>query len=467
MKEQLSKINDHLQYGKVANPKFTLYAFHLHYNLAQGTRNPVKHPNHLWLKCQELGKQLGIPKLEGLLKLIEENSQKSSRDGEILSQRFLNFTAIEHKIHLHLRGEVVPLRIHDTYAVDLTLRYSEPEVQFADLRGLNHDNYLLPSQIDASLGQTLVLFAQPLSDIQDAQAFADACVTALLSAETVDQLQVSYQSRGKLLGSPIFEYNNDAESPKEQCHILIWLNTNPKTTQLEDEGAYYYPLINLLNCRSKIIYARSEAIWCYQQARVVYSDLESKVKEFNAQKNQSVASKFEKFNEWLNEISEISFNYARYLRDLQLHKTTIQTNSKNYRLYLEKLNKIYVEEDNLEFWSSFLELAENTFVEQMSTDLSYLTPGQNLFDQLINTIRGTVEIEQAKRDRSLEQTIQVLGVGLGAGAIVSSVVATHIDKPFAPISSHKPFHPMVSSLFWSVLAVLFFGWLAWLRTQRK
>ncbi len=91
----------------------------------------------------------------------------------------------------------------------------------------------------------------------------------------------------------------------------------------------------------------------------------------------------------------------------------------------------------------------------------------SLLEQTIAAIRGIVEIEQTERDRSLEQTIQVLGVGLGAGAIVSGVVATHIDKPFSPLSLHKPFHPLVSSLFWSLLAVLFFGGLTWLWSQRR
>ena len=469
MTEKLSKINDYLQSGKVANPKLTLYAFHLRFNLAQGFKTPLKDANNLWLKCQEIGKKLGIPKLESLPEIIEkENFQASNINGQILPQGILPFTAIEHKAHRHLRGEVNPLQIHDTYALDLTLRYSEPEVQIADLSGLNPNKCLLPSNIKASLGQSLVLFAQPLGDIQDEQAFADACVMALLSVETVNKLPIYCQSQGKLLGSPIYEYNNDADSPQEQCHILIWLNTNSQTAQQEEKGDYYYPLIDLLNSRSKIIYARSQAIWCYQQARKEYRKLECKAILFDRLKRKHIDLQLKLFNKWLNKIQKISFNYARHLRDLQLHKTTIKTNSKNYRLYLDKLNKICIESDDLEFLSNFLELAEDTFVEQINTDLAYLTPGKNFFDQMVNTIRGIVEIEQAKRDRSLERTIQVLGIAFGGGAIVSGVVTQHIDKPFAPtIDFNSPVHPLVSSLLWSVLATVVFGLLAWWVTQPK
>ena len=459
---------DYLSTGKVAYPKLTLYAFHLKHSLAQKPKTPVKNANHLWLKCQQLGKQLRVPKLETLPELIEKaNSQKTSITGEILPERILPFTAIEHKKNLHLSGEVNPLEIHDTYALDLTLRYPHPEIQLTDLRGLNPDDCLLSKNINASLGQTLVFFAQPVGKIDNDQAFADACVAALLSQKTVRKLKIYCQHQGQLFGSPIFEYNNNADSPEEQCHLLIWLNTHSLTTELENKGEYYYPLIDLLLCRSKIIYARSEAMWCNEQARSVYSDLEKYQQEFKEQKNNPIDLKFDKFNQWLNEIPEISFNYARYLRDLELHKTTIQTNSKNYHLYLEKLNKICIESDNLEFLSNFLELAEDTFVEQINTNLAYLIPGQNFFDQMIGTIRGIVEIEQAKRDRSLERTIQVLGIAFGGGAIVSGVVTQHIDKPFAPINFNYPVHPLVLSLLWSVLATVVFGLLALWVTQPK
>ncbi|MBD2441661.1 hypothetical protein H6G25_00175 [Dolichospermum sp. FACHB-1091] len=45
-----------------------------------------------------------------------------------------------------------------------------------------------------------------------------------------------------------------------------------------------------------------------------------------------------------------------------------------------------------------------------------------MLDQAVNSIRGIVEIEQAKSDRSLERTVQVLGIGFGGGSIVSVVI---------------------------------------------
>ena len=100
---------------------------------------------------------------------------------------------------------------------------------------------------------------------------------SLISEDKFKELKLDCKKQGKLLNSSIFEYNNNIDIPKKQCHILIWLNTNPRTNYLEDTGEYYYPLINLLNCRSKIIYARYQAIYCNKKARKEYSELEEKV----------------------------------------------------------------------------------------------------------------------------------------------------------------------------------------------
>ncbi|MEM7581070.1 MAG: hypothetical protein AAF316_14735 [Cyanobacteria bacterium P01_A01_bin.80] len=447
--------------AKVANPKLTLYAFHLYKNLANNSAS-IENTNHLWITFQQIGKKLGIPKLENLP--IPKNQEISNED-------FIKFTAIPHQNNLHLSGEINRLLIHDTYAVDLTFRYPHPEVELTNLKGLNQDNCLLPININASLEQTLVFFAQPVGNIYSAKAFADACVKALISEDTFNNLNLSCQSQGKLLNSPIFSYNNDADSPQEQCHILIWLNKSKETTDLEDSGEYYYPLIDLLNCRHKIIYARSQSRYCYQKAREKYSKLEGRVNLFNNLKDKPADSKLKEFNQWLNEIPAISFEYSRYLRDLQLHKATIQTNVKNYKLYLDQITRL-CKQDNLEFLSDFAELAEDTFVEQINTDLAYLTPGQSLFEQLIQSIRGIVEIEQTKRDRSLEKTLQIWGIGLGGGAIFSGVVVQHIDKINQPVDWHlslsKPPHPFYASLFLSLfIGIPLFLGIGWLIARRK
>ena len=458
---------------KVANPKLTLYAFHLRNNLSQGEEEPVEDANHLWEQCQQLGKTLHVPRLESLLERLQDSNGKigitSSQDNpesnylELLQpERLLSFSAISNGSSLQLRGEVYPLQIHDTYAVDITLRYPYPHVEIEQLAGLNPQGCLRIAHSNSLLGQTLVLFAQPEGNLNDIPAFTDKCLTAILPESDRQNYRLSAQ--GKFLGSPIVEYKNNQENPAQPSHILIWLNCHPQTEPLEAAGNYYQPLINLLCCRHKILYAYSESQWCNQQARKLYRQLDGKVKGLQ-QLPSEPTKRLKQLKEWLTTLSQTAFDYANHLRDLELHRSSIETNHENYQFWLNQLKVVSLEkEDNLELWQQFI---NRKFIEQINTDLSYLLPSQQLFQQMIDIIRGIVETEQAERDRSLEKTIQIIGVGLGAGAIVSGVVTQHIDKPFAPISLNNPPHPLVLALFWSVLATLGFGVLAWLWTKRK
>lgn len=58
-----------------------------------------------------------------------------------------------------------------------------------------------------------------------------------------------------------------------------------------------------------------------------------------------------------------------------------------------------------------------------------------------------------------EKTIQVVGVGLGAGAPASGVITEHIDKinqPLATISPNNPPHPFYASLSLSYFGYVIF-----------
>lgn len=103
--------------------------------------------------------------------------------------------------------------------------------------------------------------------------------------------------------------------------------------------------------------------------------------------------------------------------------------------------------------------ARSIFIEQIEVDLEYLIPGQELFSELINTIRGLVEIEQTECDRSLEHTIQILGAGLGAGGIVASAVSGHIERGFLVKNDQHQYmlNPGISALFWSLLVFVVVG----------
>lgn len=127
-----------------------------------------------------------------------------------------------------------------------------------------------------------------------------------------------------------------------------------------------------------------------------------------------------------------TFKYSYYLRDLKIHSNTIEANAKNYRYWLENLYKISLSTDNLEIWQQFLKHTQDTLIEQIQVDLAYLDPARQLFEEMIATIRGIVEIEQAesarirdarekRRDFELQLVVAAIGSGLAVSGITSQV----------------------------------------------
>ncbi|MGH7998971.1 MAG: hypothetical protein ACREPR_05975, partial [Brasilonema sp.] len=151
------------------------------------------------------------------------------------------------------------------------------------------------------------------------------------------------------------------------------------------------------------------------------------------------------------------------------HQTSINTNITNYKTCLDEITTIGGG-NSPQFWQNLLNKDCKNFQAQIQTDINYLSPAQELFGQIVDTIRGIVETQQAESERSLERTIQVLGIGFGGGAIISGVVVQHIDKvnqPLTAISPNNPPHPFYASLFLSIVATLGFIVLGWLITKRK
>jgi hypothetical protein len=81
-------------------------------------------------------------------------------------------------------------------------------------------------------------------------------------------------------------------------------------------------------------------------------------------------------------------------------------------------------------------------------------PSQQLFGQMIEAIRGIVETEQAQSDRSLQNTIAIVGVGLGAAGVgIGAAPYLFPQEPISPLLppfSTNYLHPLVQSLLFSL-----------------
>ena len=457
------------------NFTISLYAFHLRHTFTDAPDDVAADAKLLWENLAKLGEStLPFSNLKNLRsKLIcyqNDNYYPKAEQGRQTKWLTTDFGSIDlgsisTTEGFQINANIQPFLLNDTYAADFTLLPESPHISI-DVGQLQHfqPSSLQPHNIQASLGQTLWIYGEVDAN-ENCQELANQYAVALFT-----ELNPVLVNKGEIFGSLLFEYqptkyqttsSDETQNLTERFHILICLNNNQaQTPQLA--GKTYDWLLKLLCCRHKILYIYQQARNRYPDAKGIYSCLDENIRDFpnliaNSQNLQPL-------KELLEEMPKKSLDYARCLQDLESHHTAITININNYKTCLEEITAIGG--DTPKFWQEFLNSAKKQ-QQQIETYLKYLTPAQNIFEQTIGTIRGIVEVKQAERDRSLENTIQILGIAFGGGGIVSGVVTQHIEKPLASINLKEPIYPLVSSLVLSLVATLFFGFVAWLIFKPK
>ncbi|OKH43635.1 hypothetical protein NIES2101_29885 [Calothrix sp. HK-06] len=174
------------QTQRIRNPSLTLYAFHLRNDISQGAEKATVEASQLWESLADVGQTLGIEELQNLRQklicyensvynpVVEEKIYPQQltllpSGEESIDFRFINHSGVD------LNGLLSPFRLHDIYAVDLTL-FSEDTIDITQLSQLDPKNILSSEKIRASLGQTLLLYAEPVEALDDYQVLADTCV---------------------------------------------------------------------------------------------------------------------------------------------------------------------------------------------------------------------------------------------------------------------------------------------------
>ena len=448
------------------NFSITLYAFHLRHTLAHTPDQVLENANLLWDKLTKIGvdsfPSTSLQDIKSQLICYENGKYEPQKEVGRKTEWLTNSKDLDlgsfsttdgFKININLQ----PFLLNDTYAVDLTLLPESANIDI-NVPQIQHfkPSCFLPSEIQASLGQTLWIYGEVDAN-EDCNLLAEKIVNALVAGTN---LNPAFTVSGELFASQLFIYQandpNEPNNPVKQSQILIILN-NQQANTVQLIGDAYDRLLNLLCCYHKILFVNYQASQSYQDARTVYSYLEKKIQEFQTLISNP-KTQISDLKKLLSEILQKSFDYTLCLQDLQIHNTSIQTNIRNYQICLNKITAIN-NQTSPQFWQNFLDKECQKWQEQIQTDINYLTPGQELFGQFVDTIRGIVETQQSESDRSLETTVQVLGIGFGGGAIFSGIITTHIDKINSPLLPKNYFS---ASLILSIIATLGWTLLVWL-----
>jgi hypothetical protein len=428
----------------VNNLNLSLYAFHLCQSLDDAPDTQSKDAGLLWDSLRGLAAKIPFPELAQFSEPTDANPEAT-----------LDFEAIEIDDR-SLTGNLSTFKIHDTYSLDLTLTFTDQQTHFLPEKAAIFQPQAL-IEVTANLGKFLWLVgeSEELSERQlpTVQQWAkQLCQDAQWIAE--DQL----------FNSPLFIFTADTVT------ILISV-AQPGIVDLDRAQENYYDLRNLFWTYQKILVVGKRAKASYQEARQLYSDLEAKVQEFNQVFSQTPEERLQKLDALLQTIPQKLLDYNCKLRDLKAHHTTIDVNLENFKLCLSHiLNES--EGDRLSHWSNFATQTVPLTLNQIKTYIDYLEPGQILFSDLINSIRATTELDQAKSDRAWQNSekeqdkqLQVQVGAVGVAITVGTTLATSasISEPVVLPSRDRPSlppHPMVYTLLWTIVGFFVTWWIA-------
>ncbi|MGH2415904.1 MAG: hypothetical protein ACRDEA_19890, partial [Microcystaceae cyanobacterium] len=195
---------------KVYAPNVHLFAFHLR----DDSSSDNKYDNKLlWNKCQEIFQRFEISqelKIRDVAAGSRADLLEQATDGNIfLPLKSVMF--LDRIQKTRITGIACPLQIYDSYALALNLRIDEfdedqnktEEVDIGIFNKFNPDNCFLPTSINSSLGQTLLLTAWlSKAQQQDSKLWrdtADKCVQNFLGQK--GEYPQLYQE-GQLFDSP-------------------------------------------------------------------------------------------------------------------------------------------------------------------------------------------------------------------------------------------------------------------------
>ena len=462
---------------RISAPNVYLYAFQLH-NDSHGRHNP------LWKHCDNILANFTDETVTPNL-VFPQNSHTYRED-------LLPNVALRFKSNPPVEGFAQPLQIQDSYA--LCLNIGCPEDGTADnldidfIQQFNPNRVLLINGDDNFLGQTLLITgwlpANSPDNLDSLKPLADKCRDALFQG---DSPPVFYRS-GKLFGSPIFEYGTISDIANYR-DLLVWLLADKQTDK--DFSTCQQEILDLLFYRNKIIKA-------FQDSRLIYDELgrEYRIIEKNMEILQDqfsrgtvlTATQLQEFQEQLKQLFSKAVTYTRLLRKLEDYDNTIALNLNNYIDILQTICDILgTDKEELSILNHFSRKSAPYMRSQIAGDLGYFRHGTNLIEQAIASIRGIVEIEQARSDRTnqialrnseigeknrddrLESTVQAIGVGLAAGGIAAS---RGTDKVFQTVQNHQipilmQWHPFLFSFALSFAIALFAAGITWWLTKPK
>jgi len=388
-----------------------------------------------------------------------------------------------------------PVHLGDSYGLLLNCAH-QSDVDEQEVNRLQYLHRTIKEKLndqEGSLGQTWVISGSvPNAAKGTEEKIARECYKILMPSAEWEE---SYQGQGRLLGATVFElwgYNSAQDSvllsPQKKHHVIIVLYPSRDIAKRATRFLLYDWM--------RLFWYRSKILWAYGQSR---NDKRLMKKDFiGIQDCVKAVSKTEKFRQislkkkrgLLEDVQDILSRYGIELRYLDIQKHTIEINLRNYQKRLVKIREDAQKEagrqpalaatdcpTDLKFLETFSQEVGESYLRQVQKDYDNLSPGLELLDLLINSIRSVVEVEKAERESIFQNSVAIVGVGLGATSILAALpgfqeIAKN-DTLKSGLSNYMLFPDawlnLIVALIYSVGSALIFGTLTgviiWLRQR--
>lgn len=377
------------------------------------------------------------------------------------------------KFSYPVQGFYYPVQMGDTYGILLDCSVDDKSKPYSIER--YKDIKKIADEKHGNLGKNWVISGYLPSESDEQLKLLVKEICELLIPEDC-QLNSQW---GKFMDGLVFEtkpLSLTKQKIGEENYGLIILYRDK--SNMEKANNFYRDWMQMFCFRNKIIWAYDNAQQLKKVLERKFLRIEEEIPEikFIAPEASLSSRNLEHLKRGLKKSRHTLYAYATGLSSLEVQLQTLETNLQNYQDCLKIISNKAREagETDLKFLRIFSNTAINKYKTQIKSDIASLSPGLRMLENLTDTIRGIVEVEQAESDRRLENLIAAAGVGVGTASAAASSIANFvkeirepqiIQKPAEPLTPPPPPSPWSNfwfAFFFSILIGAAFGIGTWL-----
>jgi hypothetical protein len=389
-------------------PTIDLFVYQLAEGLGQSDLEIDENSRNFW-------KEIYSDKLNDLQ--LKEFQQREAKTSDYIP---LFKTDVE-KLFLEPQdGFYNPVKIGDTYALQINCSSDKSEdCEPLDPREINsfqaikktiEQKYKTTDISEIKFGQSWFVWAKLTSPEQKPGIVAKNIYEQLQLFDDFaweDTLKTDLNLNDQnAFGATFFEcwqLPSDRGDQNQNRHLLIALFPPNENNQFYQTINKNYPQL------TKLFLYRNKIIWAYQRSRHYKANLKEAAKEVQKRVkdlpnkiddsvNPQIDADLGLLQRELAHTLNLMSSYAETLSYLEEQKNTIEANFKNYQRLVTDLN--------LPCLQAFTPIVSEKYLPQISSDLTSLSSGLRLLENSVRTIEGIINIEQAKGDRTLNETMR-------------------------------------------------------------